>query len=607
MIPVTTFAGKKVAVFGLGASGLASASALFGGGADVIGWDDSEARVAHATKAGIPTADLRDVDWSKIAALVLSPGVPLTHPAPHWTVGLARAAGVEVIGDIELFCRERRSHLPDSIFVAITGTNGKSTTTALVAHLLEGAGFDVQLGGNIGTAILSLEPLRPGRAHVIECSSYQIDLAPSLDPKIGILLNITEDHLDRHGTLKEYAAVKERLVAGVQRNGTAIVGVDDKWCQAAADRLEHLGKQVVRVSVRRPLPYGIYVEGEEIMQAAGGTARPLALLGGIGSLRGVHNAQNAACATAAARIAWKRSAARAAFCSSTIRRPPTRTPRRARSPVSATFSGSPAASRRPGASSRSPNSSRASAKPIWSARPRRNLPRRSTARWSTSSSARSIARSRRRRRTPTLRGSSRRWCCSRPPARRTTSIPISRFAATSSANWCGRFRASRREAWHPHAPRPITAGRGEGAAWRLRSRAPQIWLSCAPCSRESPARGRPSFRSSRTTSTRAAVSCARPTSWMRRSRISSRSSPATISRALPSSTAARVSPPIFGSNYAIYWRTGWCGASCATATPAGPCSRPSSRPTSSASSRDISRRRRAAAMTKTSTTTSSRC
>jgi len=300
MIPVTTFAGKKVAVFGLGASGLASASALFGGGADVIGWDDSEARVAHATKAGIPTADLRDVDWSKIAALVLSPGVPLTHPAPHWTVGLARAAGVEVIGDIELFCRERRSHLPDSIFVAITGTNGKSTTTALVAHLLEGAGFDVQLGGNIGTAILSLEPLRPGRAHVIECSSYQIDLAPSLDPKIGILLNITEDHLDRHGTLKEYAAVKERLVAGVQRNGTAIVGVDDKWCQAAADRLEHLGKQVVRVSVRRPLPYGIYVEGEEIMQAAGGTARPLALLGGIGSLRGVHNAQNAACATAAA-------------------------------------------------------------------------------------------------------------------------------------------------------------------------------------------------------------------------------------------------------------------------------------------------------------------
>jgi len=298
MIPVTSFEGRKVAVFGLGASGLASASALFAGGADVIGWDDSEARIAHATQAGIPTADLREVDWSRIAALVLAPGVPLTHPAPHWTVGQARAAGVEVIGDIELFCRERRRIAPDSVFVAITGTNGKSTTTALVAHLLESAGHETELGGNIGTAILSLAPPAPGRAHVIECSSYQIDLAPSLDPLIGILLNVTEDHLDRHGTLKEYAAVKERLVARAQ--GAAIVGVDDNWCQAAADRIERAGKQVVRVSVRRPLSDGLYVQGEEIVRAAGATAKPVALLGGIGSLRGLHNAQNAACATAAA-------------------------------------------------------------------------------------------------------------------------------------------------------------------------------------------------------------------------------------------------------------------------------------------------------------------
>ena len=298
MIPVTSFAGRKVAVFGLGSSGLASASALFAGGADVVGWDDSEARIEHATQAGIPTADLREVDWSKIAALVLAPGVPLTHPAPHWTVGLARAAGVEVIGDIELFCRERRRIAPDSVFVAITGTNGKSTTTALVAHLLESAGHETALGGNIGTAILSLEPPAPGRAHVIECSSYQIDLAPSLDPLIGILLNVTEDHLDRHGTLRDYAAVKERLVARAQ--AAAIVGVDDNWCQAAADRIEHAGKSVVRVSVRRPLADGIYVQGEEIMRAAGASAKPVALLGGIGSLRGTHNAQNAACATAAA-------------------------------------------------------------------------------------------------------------------------------------------------------------------------------------------------------------------------------------------------------------------------------------------------------------------
>jgi UDP-N-acetylmuramoylalanine--D-glutamate ligase len=300
MIPVTSFAGKKVAVFGLGGSGLMSVRALMAGGADVVGWDDSPDTVAKATAAGIPTADLRHVDWSAIAALVLAPGVPLTQPAPHWTAGRARAAAVEVIGDIELFCRERRRRAPDSAFVAITGTNGKSTTTALTAHLIKTAGLDVQVGGNIGTAILSLEPPGTGRVHVIEVSSYQIDLAPSLDPSVGILLNVTEDHLDRHGTLAHYAAVKERLVGGVQENGTAIIGVDDNWCQAAADRIERAGKRVQRVSVRRPLPDGLYVEAGQIMLAMGGAASSIAQLGGIGSLRGIHNAQNAACASGAA-------------------------------------------------------------------------------------------------------------------------------------------------------------------------------------------------------------------------------------------------------------------------------------------------------------------
>jgi len=300
MVPVTAFAGKKVAIFGLGGSGLASASALLAGGADVIGWDDSAEAVTKATSAGIPSGDLRQLDWSKISALVLAPGVPLTHPAPHWTVALARAAGVEVVGDIELFCRERRARAPKAPFVAITGTNGKSTTTALVAHLLCSAGRESEIGGNIGTAILSLAPPDEARAHLIECSSYQIDLAPTLDPSIGVLLNVTEDHLDRHGTLAHYAAVKERLVAGVQEDGTAIVAVDDPWCAAAADRIEQAGKRLARVSVRRSLHDGLYVEGESIMQAAGGTARTIAGIAGIGSLRGVHNAQNAACAAAAA-------------------------------------------------------------------------------------------------------------------------------------------------------------------------------------------------------------------------------------------------------------------------------------------------------------------
>jgi len=226
--------------------------------------------------------------------------VPLTHPAPHWSVGLARAAAVPVIGDIELFCRERRRHAPKAPFVAITGTNGKSTTTALTGHLLACGGHEVELGGNIGTAILSLKPPRTGVVHVIEVSSYQIDLAPSLDPSVGVLINVSEDHLDRHGTLAHYAAVKERLVAGVQEGGTAIVGVDDNWCQAAADRIERAGKNVVRVSVRRPLADGLYVEAEQIMRASGGGGRAIAQLGQIGSLRGKHNAQNAACASGAA-------------------------------------------------------------------------------------------------------------------------------------------------------------------------------------------------------------------------------------------------------------------------------------------------------------------
>ncbi len=304
MIPITTFAGKKVAVFGLGGSGLASAKALLAGGADVIAFDDNAASLTKAGVEKVATGDLRFADWSRIAALVLAPGVPLTHPEPHWTVKLAQQAGVEVIGDIELFCRERRRHAPGAPFVAITGTNGKSTTTALIAHLTAAAGLDAQLGGNIGTAILSLEPPENGstkrRVHVIECSSYQIDLAPSLDPSVGILINLSEDHLDRHGTMAHYAAVKERLVAGVPQDGTAIVGVDDEWCRAIADRLAQSGKRPVRISVRQELSEGLFVAGQKIVRASAGGTQLIAELGGIGSLRGLHNAQNAACAAAAA-------------------------------------------------------------------------------------------------------------------------------------------------------------------------------------------------------------------------------------------------------------------------------------------------------------------
>ncbi len=277
MIPITSFAGKTVAVFGLGGSGLVSCEALIAGGARVVACDDNAQSLQAAAAKGVPTANLKSADWSGFDALVLAPGVPLTHPKPHWVVDLAQRSGTEIIGDIELFCRERRKLAPDAPFVAITGTNGKSTTTALTAHLLKAGGFDVQMGGNIGTAILSLAPPAPSRAYVVECSSYQIDLAPTLDASVGILLNVTEDHLDRHGTIEHYAAVKERLVA---QAATAVIATDDDFTRAIADRRERAKKPTIRVSETDALPRGFD-------------------LSGIGSLRGSHNRQNAAAAIAA--------------------------------------------------------------------------------------------------------------------------------------------------------------------------------------------------------------------------------------------------------------------------------------------------------------------
>jgi UDP-N-acetylmuramoylalanine--D-glutamate ligase len=299
LIPITTFAGQQVAVFGLGNSGLLSARALVAGGAKVVCFDDDFNKVADAEALGLHTDDLHTIDWSTIAALVLTPGVPLTHPAPHWAAALANRANVEIIGDIELFCRERAKSGAACPLIAITGTNGKSTTTALTTHLLKSAGRDAQMGGNIGVPVLALEPFAPERVYVLEVSSYQIDLAPSLRATVGILLNVSEDHLDRHGSMENYAALKTLLAASVEPGGTAVIGVDDRYTRAAADRIERAGKPVVRVSVVAPLREGYYAEGTHIMRARDGKTYPVAQLAGIGSLRGTHNAQNAACAVAA--------------------------------------------------------------------------------------------------------------------------------------------------------------------------------------------------------------------------------------------------------------------------------------------------------------------
>ncbi|SDU27009.1 UDP-N-acetylmuramoyl-L-alanine--D-glutamate ligase [Stappia sp. ES.058] len=295
MIAATSFADQDVALFGLGASGLSAAHALLAGGARVHAFDDMPERRQTAASSGIPVVNLKSANWSKFAALVLAPGVPLTHPTAHWSVNFARQQRIPVIGDVELFCRERHRLAPDAPFVAITGTNGKSTTTALISHCLAHAGHDVAMGGNIGVPILDLMPPARGRVHVIECSSYQIDLTPSLDPSIGVLLNITPDHLDRHGSLEHYAAVKERLIAGSR---LAVVGVDDGLSAVVADRSEQAGKETRRLCVRHPVTHGVYAQGSMLHVADAGAQREFFDLAPVMSLRGAHNAQNAAAAVA---------------------------------------------------------------------------------------------------------------------------------------------------------------------------------------------------------------------------------------------------------------------------------------------------------------------
>ncbi len=317
MMKISTFANKRVAVFGLARSGIVAAQALQASGAEVACWDEGQASRDAALKAGLPLVDLSAADWSHFAALILAPGVPLTHPTPHWTVTKANAAGVPVIGDIELFFRERARIAPSSPVVCITGTNGKSTTTALIAHILKSAGRSVAMGGNIGVGVLGLAPPDAGTIHVLELSSFQIDLTPTLNPSIGILTNITPDHLDRHGTLENYTAIKERLVAAAN---LAIIGLGDPLTRAAAGRrlLRHgktIGCLVTDDTTRTPVSAGLpeittlISSGLELVAASTADAitygtssvETVASLAGIGALRGPHNAENAAFAVAAAR------------------------------------------------------------------------------------------------------------------------------------------------------------------------------------------------------------------------------------------------------------------------------------------------------------------
>ncbi|WP_299173126.1 UDP-N-acetylmuramoyl-L-alanine--D-glutamate ligase [uncultured Brevundimonas sp.] len=296
MIPVPGYEGRRVAVFGLGRSGITAARALKAGGATPILWDDGVSGRLQAQAEGFVVEDLALADWSGFAALVLSPGAPLTHPKPHWTVDKARAAAVPVIGDIELFARALDA-LPEDqrpTVIAITGTNGKSTTTALIGWVLQHAGLTVYVGGNIGIGVLALpEPTR-GAVYVIEVSSYQLDLTTSFAPNAAILTNVSPDHLDRHGGMEGYVAAKRRIFQS--RKTAPYVGIDDPYGFAIWQELKAEGRAVDPVSVERPMEddLGMYLMGDFLTYNAGGRPAPIIDLSKARSLPGRHNAQNAA-------------------------------------------------------------------------------------------------------------------------------------------------------------------------------------------------------------------------------------------------------------------------------------------------------------------------
>lgn len=268
MILSEAFRGKRYIVLGLARSGLATLRALLASGAQITAWD-SKAEARAQVEGNVELADPMQIDLSGFDGLVLSPGVPLnSHPITN----RARDANVPIIGDVELFAQARAT-LPPHKVIGITGTNGKSTTTALLHHMVKTAGLPTLMGGNIGLPILSRDPLPEGGVYVLELSSFQIDLTQSLDCDIAVLTNITPDHLDRYDSFMDYAAAKERLFHMQHADRLSVIAVDDDPCRMIASRVHHRLKRVSAKDVTDQSRWP--------------------------ALKGPHNAQNVACAIAA--------------------------------------------------------------------------------------------------------------------------------------------------------------------------------------------------------------------------------------------------------------------------------------------------------------------
>ncbi|WP_103334610.1 UDP-N-acetylmuramoyl-L-alanine--D-glutamate ligase [Pseudotabrizicola formosa] len=311
MIPVKGYAGAKVAVLGLGRSGLATARALIAGGAEPLLWDDSPEARAAAEAEGFTLTDLgRANAFDGVACLITSPGIPHLYPAPNKILARALAEGVPLDNDIGLFFRSFAASDWEDFevmprVVCVTGSNGKSTTTALIHHILEVAGRPVQMAGNIGKGVLSIDPAQDGEVVVLELSSYQTDLARALTPDVAVFTNLSPDHLDRHHGMGGYFAAKRRLFSegGPDR---AVIGVDEVEGQFLANQMGMgpLDDRVIRISSGQKLDqFGWSVFARKGFLSEWRKGRQVASidLRDVSGLPGAHNHQNACAAYAATR------------------------------------------------------------------------------------------------------------------------------------------------------------------------------------------------------------------------------------------------------------------------------------------------------------------
>lgn len=301
MILIPDVKRKNIGVFGLGVSGVATCEALVASGARVYSFDENRAARDKTADTEYRCEHPKNWPWKEMEAVIVSPGVPLTHPKPHAIVSKARMEKIPVIGDTELFARalNKLDERARPRVVGVTGSNGKSTTTALIGHILNQAGEDVYVGGNIGEAVLSLPAFENEAIYVLELSSFQLDLTESLRLNAAAFLNLSPDHIERHGSVEGYLKSKKRIFDNQTRDDLAVIGVDDDYAQSVCTELMARNVAEVRpVSSGSALGRGVYALDGKVYCNLDGKALLAGDLNGARSLRGPHNHQNAAAAIA---------------------------------------------------------------------------------------------------------------------------------------------------------------------------------------------------------------------------------------------------------------------------------------------------------------------